>query len=293
VDAQTVLFAPLLYPLAVVAGITARDMIERGVRSETLLHERTVALGVERERLRVARELHDSLAKTVEGLAMSALVLPSRCARDPDAAAELAHQLAADARQAALEARMLMADLRPGAAPAQSLAEAVQARVRTFAERSGVEAELIDHSRGGQDRLSQQEQHELLRILGEAMTNAVTHGRATRVEVVLRDEPDGGLVASVSDDGVGLPEPVDLQQLAAAGHFGLAGMDERARAIGGSLRIEAREQGTAVTVRLAPAGGEEPDALPAGRRLARWPGRRRRRAVPELPELQAATKEST
>ena len=179
-------------------------MVERGALAEALLHQRTVALGAERERLRVARELHDSLAKTVEGLAMSASVLPARCTRDPGAAAELASALAVDARQAALEARMLMADLRPGVAPAQSLAEALRARAATFAERSGVPVEMVDQSRAGARTISQQETHELLRIVGEAMTNAVTHGHATHLEVALRQDRDGALLISVTDDGGGM-----------------------------------------------------------------------------------------
>ncbi|HET6868638.1 MAG TPA: histidine kinase, partial [Solirubrobacteraceae bacterium] len=74
-DAQSVVFAPLLYPIALIAGIAARELVERGVRVEAELRDQTEALGAERERLRVARELHDSLAKTVEGLAMTASVL--------------------------------------------------------------------------------------------------------------------------------------------------------------------------------------------------------------------------
>jgi signal transduction histidine kinase len=279
-DVQTALFAPLLYPLAVAAGITARDMVERGARSEALLHERTVALGAERERLRVARELHDSLAKTVEGLAMSASVLPGRCARDAEAAAELARELASDARQAALEARMLMADLRPGAAPAQSLSEALHARVRTFEERSGAAVEFIDRSRATDGRFPQATVHELLRIVAEAMTNAITHGRSGHLEVALRHDPDGALVVSVIDDGGGLDGPVDLEALKQSGHFGLAGMDERARAIGATLRIEGLERGTAVTVRLPAALGDEDETVARSNgRGRRWTIRRRHAAT--------------
>ncbi len=284
-DVQTVLLAPLLYPVAVVAGVTARNMVERGALAEALLHQRTVALGAERERLRVARELHDSLAKTVEGLAMTASVLPARCTRDPSAAAELASELATDARQAALEARMLMADLRPDAAPAQSLTDALRGRVRTFAERSGVEVELIDQCPAGDAELSQQDTHELLRIVGEAMTNAVTHGNAQRIEVALRPDPDGALVLSVTDNGGGLPAAVDLERLKASGHFGLAGMHERAQGIGAVMGVERRDRGSAVIVRLPRATSDADDAGPARRRLgARWP-RRRRDAV----EQQATT----
>jgi signal transduction histidine kinase len=290
VDAQTALFAPLLYPLAVAAGITARDMIERGARAEGLLHQRTVLLGAERERLRVARELHDSLAKTVEGLAMSASVLPARCTRDPDAAADLARALAADARQAALEARMLMADLRPGAAAAQTLSEALRSRAATFAERSGVPVELVDASRAADRSFSQHEAHELLRIVGEAMTNAVTHGHASRVEVALRDDDDGALTVSVIDDGEGLEGPVDIEALKAAGHFGLAGMHERARAIDATLQIKPHDGGTAVSVRVPARAGDEDDAESAPRRFGRpWRMSRRRGSVP----TQTATKEAS
>lgn len=289
VDAQVVLFAPLLYPVAVLAGITARDMVERGARAEGLLHQRTVALGAERERLRVARELHDSLAKTVEGLAMSASVLPSRCQRDPDAAASLARELAADARRAALEARMLMTDLRPGAAVG-SLQDALRARVQTFAERAGVEVELMDESRSSDGRLSQQDIHELLRIVGEAMTNAVTHGHATRLEVALDNNLNGELIVNVIDNGGGLAEAVDVEALTAAGHFGIAGMHERARSIGATLLIEPGEDGASVSVRLPPPGAEQSGAGPAPRASGRrWSIRRRRGALEPRP----ATKEAS
>jgi signal transduction histidine kinase len=135
---QSLVFAPLLYPAAVLAGIAAREVVERGVVTESLLRERTEALATEQERVRVARELHDSLAKTVEGLAMTASVLPKRCERDPAAAAELARQLVTDARQAALEARALMSDLRPTEAE-MPLLDAVRGRAESMAVRSGVD----------------------------------------------------------------------------------------------------------------------------------------------------------
>jgi signal transduction histidine kinase len=275
-DAQTALFAPILYPLAVGAGIAAREMIDRGARAEALLRERTEALSTERARVRIAHELHDSLAKSVEGLAMTASVLPSRCRRSPDAAAELAKELAADAQQAALEARMLMADLRPEAAAPLPVGEALRRRAQALAERSGVELEFEERSGAGAATLPPQRMHELTRIVGEAVSNAVTHGGAARVEVSLDNDPQGELVVSVSDDGQGLPEVVDLERLKASGHFGLAGMYERALAIGGRIRIQRRERGTAVSVRLPlrDQDGAQATASPAGARRWRLPRRR-------------------
>jgi signal transduction histidine kinase len=262
-DAQSVVFAPLLYPIAVIAGIAAREMVERGVRVETELRDQTEALGAERERLRVARELHDSLAKTVEGLAMTASVLPSRCERDPRAAAELARGLAEDARRAAVEARALMSDLRPGALELP-LAEAVRQRAEGFAERAGIEVEVRCET-DGLPESSTTGSHELVRILGEALANAARHGGAAHVSVWLGREEDG-LVLRVIDDGAGLPAGVDFEHLKAAGHYGLAGMDERARSIGGTLEFDSgTDGGTVVTARVPLAGGVplEDGAAPA------------------------------
>lgn len=281
-DAQIVVLAPMLYPVAVGAGIAAREMIERGARAEALLRERTGALSAERAQLSVARELHDSLAKTVEGLAMTASVLPSRCRRDPERAAELASGLAADAKQAALEARMLMADLRPEAGGQVPVGEALRRRAEALAQRAGIKLEFDERSGAGAATLPPQRTHELTRIVGEAMSNAVTHGGAARVEVSLDSDSHGELVVSVSDDGRGLPEPVDLERLKASGHFGLAGMYERARTIGGRVRIQRRERGTAVSVQvpLAPGEGEgEGATAPPATRSRRWRLSRRRDAT--------------
>jgi signal transduction histidine kinase len=272
-DAQSVVFAPLLYPTALIAGIAARELVERGVRAEAELRDQTEALGAERERLRVARELHDSLAKTVEGLAMTASVLPSRCERDPRAAAELARGLAEDARRAAVEARALMSDLRP-AAVELSLAQAVRERAEGFAQRAGIAVE-VSCDTDGMPEPSTVGLHELVRILGEALANAVRHGAATHVAVSLGLDGEE-LVLRVADDGRGLPDGVDFERLKAAGHYGLAGMDERARSIGGTLEVAPRTGGGAVVIARVPvvsgAPSSEEGVAPASSRRpgVRW-----------------------
>lgn len=269
--AETILFVPLLYPMAITAGIATRELVERGVQSETLIRERTEALSAERERLRVARELHDSLAKTVEGLAMSASALPMRCEKNPLAAAALARTLAEDARQAALEARMLMSDLRPGTEPELSLEAALRHRAAAFADRSGVSIEVISDSTWVSAPLPQRTMHELLRIVGEALTNAAAHGGAARVTLSVQEGPEG-LAVRVSDDGDGLAQPVDLERLKADGHFGLAGMHERARDLGGELHIEPRlDHGTTVTVWLPSPGAPQPVTASMNGSRSRWP----------------------
>jgi signal transduction histidine kinase len=283
-DAQTVAFMPLMYPAALIAGVAARELVERGIQVEALLRARTEDLAAERERLRVARELHDSLAKTVEGLAMSASILPARCERDPVVAARVARQLADDARQAAVEARALMSGLRTPTAELP-LAEAVRRRAYSFAERSGIAVQVDCSGAEGADALSPTVTHELLRILSEALVNAHRHGGASAVSVSVSLNGRDGTSLSVSDDGSGVPFPVDVEALKAAGHYGLAGMQERARAIGGELSIEpAPGGGTTVIVRF----GASPEPSPVAMDLADAEPDRTRGLPPRLLRRRSA-----
>ena len=140
-------------------------------------------------------------------------------------------------------------------APADELPfeEAVRRRVESFGDRSGLSIRLNcpgaeqGHEVGA---LPPRVTHELLRILSEALVNATRHSGGTRVAVSLENK-DGVLELSVTDDGSGLPGPVDLEALKAAGHYGLAGMQERARTIGAELTVAVPPAGgTTVTVRL-------------------------------------------
>ena len=112
-DFRTVVVLPALYPLVGVAGAGARRLLDRQAAAESALadQERTLAAQAERERL--ARDMHDSLAKTVHGIGFAALALSRRIRVDPAGAEEDARRLAEDARTAAQEARELFS---PGCA---------------------------------------------------------------------------------------------------------------------------------------------------------------------------------
>jgi signal transduction histidine kinase len=274
-NAQTVVLMPLLYPAAVIAGIAARELVERGAVAEALLASRNGEIAVQNERLRVAREMHDSLAKTVEGLSMMASALPARCERDPVSAAALARQLSADARQAAVEARALMTDLRPTADPRVPLVRLIGTRVDEFAQRSGVTARFVcPEGTTEADGPPPEAHHEILRILGEALMNAERHGHARNVTVTLKaDRAVWSL--SIADDGSGLPEPPNLERLQAGGHFGIAGMDERARSIGGLLEVAPNPAGGTIVVVTVPSADQattqdRPRRAALRLRLGRW-----------------------
>jgi signal transduction histidine kinase len=275
-NAQTVVFLPLLYPAGIIAGIAARELVERGAVAEALLASRNGEIAVQNERLRVAREMHDSLAKTVEGLSMMASALPARCERDPVSAAALARQLSADARQAAVEARALMTDLRPTADPSVPLVRLIGTRVEDFAQKSGVSARFVCPERTREvDGPPPEAHHEILRILGEALMNAERHGHARNVTVTLKADRAAWSL-SIADDGSGLREPPNLERLQAGGHFGIAGMDERARSIGGALEVAPNPAGgTIVVVRLPSADHAATQDRPRRAALPLRLGRRR------------------
>lgn len=276
-NAQTVVFLPLLYPAAIIAGIAARELVERGAETESMLAFRTGEIAVQNERLRVAREMHDSLAKTVEGLSMMASALPARCERDPASAAALARQLSDDARQAAVEARALMTDLRPTADPSLPLVQLIGTRVDEFAQRSGVTARFVcPDGTVEADGPPPEAHHEILRILGEALINAERHGRARNVTVTLKADPAAWSL-TIADDGSGLSEPLNLEQLQADGHFGIAGMQERARSIGGALEIAPNPAGGTIVAMSVPradhlATQEHRRRAVLPLRLRRWRG---------------------
>ena len=138
----------------------------------------------EAERARLARDMHDSLAKTVSGIGFAALALSRRIERDPEGAADEARRLADDARQATRQAREIIVGLRAEAGESLPLALRARAdRAALGARRPASSCELAIEEVG---ELHPQTARELEWILGEALANCKRHARATRVAVRLR-----------------------------------------------------------------------------------------------------------
>lgn len=234
--------APALYPIAALSAAAVRRLFERQLFASAAAGEREREAAGERERARLARDMHDSLAKTVHGIALEAAALQRGIGRDPDAAAGKARTLAVDAEEAAREARGLIHGLRRY--DVGPLWETVRARAREWEDETGVPVEV----EAQELEVSSATAHELLQILTEALRNVERHARASRVRVELRHE-DGHVVLSVADDGEGFTDaatdPVDGL------HFGLVGMRERAELLGGELATTSRpDEGTTVTAAI-------------------------------------------
>ena len=188
------------------------------------------------ERRRLAREIHDGMAQDLAFIVQQADHLAQR-----DGAAPVAADIATAARRALDESRGAIAALvRPTDEP---LGEALARVAQETGGRWGVtvEPDVVDGL-----ELPGPTREALLRIIGEAVTNAARHGQAQRIRLELVESPQ--LQVRVVDDGVGF-DPASLDNR--SGRHGISGMRERAEHLGGRLRVESRPgEGTEVVVML-------------------------------------------
>ncbi|HEX7307907.1 sensor histidine kinase [Lentzea sp.] len=195
------------------------------------------------ERARLARELHDSVAKTLRGVSFAALALPSSLRRQPELAEQLASTVSRGAAAAAREARELLTGLRLDS-PDQDFTATLRRICDRCAESSGVAVRLTAAPVDPPADV----RYELSRILDEALRNAVRHGNPRRITVTLTRTDR--LRLRVRDDGDGFRVPADFSVLTAGHHFGIVGMAERARHADGALVVTS-EPGGGTTVEVS------------------------------------------
>ncbi|MFJ8308504.1 MULTISPECIES: sensor histidine kinase [unclassified Streptomyces] len=234
------LLLPGFCVIAGAVGVTIRNLLFRfGAASQALTETRArlaVHDAVEEERARLARDMHDSVAKTLHGLALAADGLAASADRmDPSAVRDRAELVARSARRAAAESRELLADLRQGPGEVDVLRE-LASDVRDFEHRTGVRAVWSPLPGDPAPPVPARVARHLLTIASEAMDNAHRHAGPARIEVTAGVE-GAMLRLSVHDNGPGLPPGTTLDDLKRTGHFGLVGMVERAAAIGARIRV--------------------------------------------------------
>ena len=208
---------------------------------------RAAALGDERSRL--ARELHDSVTKTLVGIGLQASALK---AVTPERAEPL-QNIEQAAHSGVEQSRRILTDLRQSAAPCLrgSLQESLDEMKALYGQRIAFECPDVPG-------ISSDVIYAVRKIAEEAVANSLKHADAGDTSVHAKSA-DGNLVMAVRDSGRGFrPGGADRTQ----GHYGLAGMRERAAALGGRLQILSTERrGTTVrlTVPAAVLHGSDPD----------------------------------
>lgn len=224
-----------------------RQRAEKLAQENAELARQADALAVERERNRLGRELHDSVAQMIYSLTLLA-----EAGRRQAAASDLAQAQATLARlaevshQSLKEMRLLVFELRPPVLEQEGLLGALQQRVDAVEGRAGVVARL--RVEGSLD-LPPEVQDGLYRIALEALNNSLKHSGATQVELHLHAQK-GSVELEISDNGRGFDPPAGEH----SGGMGLRSMQERAVQLGGSCLVTSVPgSGTQVRVRLPAA----------------------------------------
>jgi len=234
--------------LEINTDITARKLLEAAARRLT---GRILSLQDD-ERRRIARELHDSLGQYLASIKIN-LDLLSRTINEPQQSATLSDCLGAT-EQCLTETRTISHLLHPPLLDEAGFASAARWYVEGFAERSCLKVELdLPHQLG---RLERDVETALFRVLQEALTNVHRHSGASVVRVLVRFGTEE-VQLEITDNGKGIP-PDRLYRLQNDGSsmgVGLAGMRERARELGGALKVVSAFPGTTIILTIPLARG--------------------------------------
>ncbi|MFD1859867.1 hypothetical protein EHW97_10280 [Aeromicrobium camelliae] len=219
---------PVAMAVIVLLGSATRRLHEDTVakwRTITMLEARS---GRQSERLRLARDMHDSVAKSLHGIQIAAATLPRWIREDPERAARRSEEIAAAATHATSEARMLLEGLRESEL---SFAEIVQRHVEELEAGFNGTVKLEGAEDPRWDELSAAVLLQIDLILGELLENIRRHSQASQVVVAFASEPTWTI--RVEDDGVGF-DPARVPST----RFGLTGAHERLALLDGELSIE-------------------------------------------------------
>jgi signal transduction histidine kinase len=203
------------------------------------------------ERTRIARELHDTLLQSFQGLMLRFQVAHEELPGHPAQARKTLENALDQAAQAITEGRDAVQGLRSSTVETSDLARAIGALGEELAgdETTSKRVESFVDVEGTPRDIHPILRDEIYRIGGEALRNAFRHAKARRIEVTVA-YGERQFRLRVRDDGRGISREV-LEKQGRAGHWGLAGMRERAELIGGQLEIwSQQESGTQVELSI-------------------------------------------
>jgi signal transduction histidine kinase len=204
---------------------------------------RKVVAAQEDERGRLARDLHDGVLQDLCAISRDLKALE----KTPQSEDTAAGGLAARSTDAVQTLRSICHDLRP-----PLLQQGLSAALKGLIEQTRKEARpsLSLDLPENEVRLPDETAVAVFRIAQESLRNAVRHADASEIEIRLTDYPDR-LRLTVTDDGRGIPGGAEFTRFVAQGHFGLAGMRERAAMIGAKFDVQtAPDYGTVVVLEL-------------------------------------------
>lgn len=234
---------PVLVIGLVVLGWAVRHAFVELHRSRAVLAQEQLAVQKEAERARLAREMHDSLGKTLHGihLASSAMRLAAGSG-DSTAVDQLAGDIERASRVAADEGRSILRGLRREQLDrplAELLGELARSRSRSTVT---VRTDIT-----GVADVAPEVRREMVEVADEALENVERHSGARNAWIRLRADGDHATL-EIEDDGRGF-DPAVLERREREGHFGMRGMRERVEQLGGEFTLVSTPDGTRIETR--------------------------------------------
>lgn len=236
-----------------------RDEVTRFQSLEAIANQATVSLGttmlcinraqrlaVQEERIRIARDIHDTVSQSLFGIVYTLDGCLKLLPGQPEAVEPELRRVLAVAEETRAEIRKSILDMWPS----EMTAELFVVDLRQYA--SGIcqadDLQIDFHVSKGFSRLSSRARRGLYRISQEALANIAHHASAKRAQVCVEVAAERAML-SVRDDGRGFDPAVALKRAYGRDHFGLWGMQERAMSLDGTCEINSRPgAGTSIVV---------------------------------------------
>jgi two-component system sensor histidine kinase DegS len=231
------------------ARIRATAEIEKTLnRYQSLyrLYVKEAGAAVTEERTRIACEIHDGLVQNLAGVNFKLDLCEELISQDPEASQRMLRETRAQLKMAIKEARQVIFNLRPLHYDKMELIPALTNYLKSYETQYHVKTEFT--TRGDETTLFPKTKIFLFRIVQEALSNVQKHAKADRVSVEVIIGPKR-LTAMITDTGVGFDVEAISQDPKKWDHFGLRGIVERARLVGGDAKIESKKgRGTRITI---------------------------------------------
>ncbi|MGJ0440910.1 sensor histidine kinase [Paenibacillus polysaccharolyticus] len=220
--------------------VNARVRTQNFLRELELAHQKVEELTLTGERQRMARDLHDTLAQGLAGIIMQLEAASIHQEKGNQLKAqEIIRNAMVQARQSLADARRAIDDLRTKSNPSITFSEAFQEQLERFRQATGITTEFQGEL---SSQLSKVQMEHILHILSESLMNIARHAQANLITVTT-SQSNNKFNLNIVDNGQGF-NTGHIGKL--HGHYGLIGIQERARLIGGSIEIESNEKGTTV-----------------------------------------------
>lgn len=244
------LFVVVAYALLFFQQVQERLRIQNFLRDLKEAHLKVEELTLSNERQRMARDLHDTLAQGVAGLIMQLEAADAHLTQGhTDRTQEIIQLSMKQARRTLAEARLAIDNLRSKSAFELNFKEAIEAEVQHFIDATGI---VVVTNIVVTKRLSRMLMEHSLHIVKECLTNIARHAQAEKVWVNISDLNDQ-LFMEIRDNGVGFSSNTIGKE---PGHYGLLGLQERVRLIGGKIELDSSPAGTSIIIETSFTEGE-------------------------------------